>query len=329
MFMTLAPSLFLVSLLLFPQQEAEGSPDDQGFRIGVAVDQVFLSVNARSVNGGFVDDLEQEEFRVYENGVEQKIVNFYSQGVPAQVVLLIDISGSTRQAQSEIRKAAMGFAASLGLEDKVSVVTFSDAPRLILNWTNDIERIELALRSIYAKGATVLNDALFVVFDDLLQGMEGKKAVIILTDGIDTGSMVGQPEVMRLAVRSETMIYVVSKLEEYWAGAIAARAQLQARSQLIPRALKDSFILDARRFLERLAQRTGGKILNTQAFTSLSDVYQQVAEELKNQYYISYVPSDIMKDGRWREIEVRIQRRGVEVGTRPGYYAPLASDRSG
>ena len=104
---------------------------------------------------------------------------------------------------------------------------------------------------------------------------------------------------------------------------------MQARSQLIPRVLKDSFILDARRLLERLAQRTGGNILNTQAFTSLSDVYQQVAEELKNQYYISYVPSDIMKDGRWREIEVRIQRRGVEVGTRPGYYAPLASNRSG
>jgi VWFA-related protein len=219
----------------------------------------------------------------------------------------------------------MGFATSLESEDQISVVTFSDDPRLILNWTNDVQRVTSALHSIYAKGATVLNDALYVVFDDLLRDTKGKKAVIILTDGIDTGSLVGQTEVMQLAVRSETMVYVVSKLEEYWAGAIAARAQLQAQSRLIPEVLKDSFILEARQFLERLAQRTGGKILRAQDFATLSDVYRQVAEELKNQYHISYTSSNIIKDGRWREIEVRTQRREVEVNTRPGYYAPLVS----
>jgi len=323
-------ALFLLLLGLFSGQPQESSQtqQDEGFRIGVAVNQVFLSVNARSVAGGFVSGLIQEDLQVYENGVKQEILNFYSEGVPVNVVLLIDISGSTREAQGEIQRAALGFASSLSDEDRVAIITFNDAPRLILNWTNDIEKVELALGSIYAKGSTVFNDALYVTFDDLLAKVEGKKAVIALTDGIDTNSMVEPEDTMNLAVRSEAMVYVVSKLEEYWAGAIAARMAFQARGQLVPRVLKDPFILSAKRFLERLAQQTGGTVLDTKAFSSLSDVYRQVAEELKNQYYISYIPSNILKDGKWRDIEVRARRSGVVVSTRPGYYAPLDSGDS-
>ncbi len=152
--------------------------------------------------------------------------------------------------------------------------------------------------------------------------------MIALTDGIDTNSMVDPAETMNLAIRSESMIYVVSKLEEYWAGAMAARMVYQRRTGYVPRALTDSFILDARRFLQRLARQTGGKVLDAQAFVSLSDVYRQVAEELKNQYYVSYIPSNILKDGKWRQVEVRARPAGVVVSTRPGYYAPLNSDRS-
>ena len=313
--------LFGIQEEVSPQVESP-QQQEEGFRIGVAVDQVFLSVNARSAGGGFVQGLEKENFQVYENGVKQGIVNFYSQGTPVHVVLLIDISGSAREAQALIRRAALGFARSLGTEDKVAIVTFNDAPRLILNWTNDIAKIQEALESIYAKGQTVLHDALYGVFDDLLKSAKGKKAVIVLTDGIDTGSMVGQKDVADLAVYSETMVYVVSKLDEYWAGAIAARMEFQSRARLIPKQFTDKFIVQAKRFLGRLAQQTGGKVLDTRVFSSLSDVYQQVAEELKNQYYISYIPSNIMKDGKWRSIEIRALGSGAIVSTRPGYFAP-------
>ncbi len=320
-------AFFLLLLGLFPAGQEESSQEQQGegFRIGVAVDQVFLSVNARSVTGGFVHDLTREQIQVYEDGVQQEIVNFYSEGVPVHVVLLIDISGSTRQAQGEIHQAALEFAKNLDSEDRVAVITFNDAPRLILDWTNDIEKVEVALGSIYAKGSTVFNDALYVTFDDLLASVEGKKAVIALTDGIDTSSMVDPAETMNLAIRSESMVYVVSKLEEYWAGAMAARMAYQRRYGYAPRELSDSFILDARRFLQRLARQTGGRVLDTQAFISLSEVYRQVAEELKNQYYVSYISSNILKDGRWRQVEVRARPAGVVVSTRPGYYAPLTS----
>ncbi len=309
----------------FPAGQEESSQDQQGegFRIGVAVDQVFLSVNARSVTGGFVSDLTREQIQVYEDGVRQEIVNFYSEGVPVHVVLLIDISGSTRQAQGEIHQAALGFAENLDSEDRVAIITFNDAPRLLLDWTNDIEKVKVALGSIYAKGSTVFNDALYVTFDDLLASVEGKKAVIALTDGIDNSSMVDSAETMDLAIRSESTVYVVSKLEEYWAGAMAARMAYQRRFGHVPKQLTDTFILSARRFLKRLAQQTGGKVLDVQAFVSLSDVYSQVAEELKNQYYVSYISSNMLKDGKWRQVEVRARPAGVVVSTRPGYYAPL------
>ncbi len=325
-------SLFLGSLSLAQEKQDEEAPTatetpaedpaDEGFRIGVAVDQVFLSVNARSLEGGFVRGLRQDQFQVYEDGVKQRIVNFSSEAVPVQVVLLVDISGSTRHSLPTIRRAALRFAKSLGQEDRIAVITFNDAPRLILNWTNDLEKIENALLSVYAKGQTVLNDALYVTCDDLLKDVAGKKAIILLTDGVDTGSMVNYQEVVDLGIRSEAIVYVASKLDEYWGMAIAARMEFAVRSQIVPRQLTDDFILEVRRFLQKLADQTGGRVLNSQAFSSLSEVYAQVAEELKNQYYISYVPSNRLKDGSWRNITLRVINPATVVGTRPGYYAP-------
>ena len=313
-----------------PAQQAEvpaepsdtpSEQSDEGFRIGVAVDQVFLSVSARSVRGGFVKDLTREDFRVYENERLQEIVNFYSEKVPVRVVLLIDASGSTRHSQAEIRRAALRFVESLSEEDEFAVITFNHQPRLILNWSNDRNKIKTALESVYARGNTVLNDALYVTFDDLLQGVRGKSAVILLSDGIDTGSMVSFDESMDLALRSGSIVYVVSKLEEYWASAIGYRQQLQSQSRMIPKELTDSFILEQKRALSRIASLTGGAVLDTRAFSDLTDIYAQVAEELKNQYYVSYIPTNQAKDGTWREIRVEVNRGGIAVGTRQGYFA--------
>ena len=315
--------LILLSLTIqvFGQTEETEQSNQEGFRIGVAVDQVSLSVNARSVNGGFVRDLTREDFRVFENGELQQIVNFYSGEVPVKVVLLMDASGSTRVSQGEIRRAALLFAQNLGKEDEVAVITFNYAPKLILGWTNDIEKVQSALESVYAKGSTVMNDAIYVTFDDLFRGLEGKKAVILLTDGVDTGSMVSFEESVDLALRSEAMVYVVSKLDEYWGWAIQARQELSARGRFIPKEWKDDYILGVRRDLKRLAELSGGKYLDTKAFASLTDVYAQVAEELKNQYYVSYIPRDKTKNGAWREIDVQVSRGGVIASCRRGYFA--------
>lgn len=308
------------------QSRQSEQSDDQGFRIGVNVNQVFLSVNARSVSGGFVKNLTKEDFLVFEDGRLQKIVNFYSQQVPVKVVLLIDASGSTRFNQVDIRNAAMEFVKSLGPEDQVAVITFNDQVKLILDFTNKMSDIRLALESIYAKGSTVLNDAVYVTFDDLLKNVEGKTAVILLTDGIDTGSMVSFESAMNLALRSDTVVYVASKVDEYRQGAIEARRQYSAHGQLIPKQLQDDFIVSRKALLQRLADLTGGRLLDTFAFYSLTNVYQQVAEELRNQYYISYTPTNSARDGSWRSIDLKTTRGGLVATTRKGYFAPGPGD---
>ncbi len=320
--------LLAIIALCSLQAIARQKTQEKRFRIGVAVNQVFLSVNVRSLQGGVVRGLKKEEFRIREDGVEQTIVNYYSSAVPVQVVLLIDVSRSTMYSQGEIRRGALKFAQSLGSEDRVAIITFNDAPRLILDWTDDIGKVQYALESIYAKGNTVLNDALYVTFDDLLKGVEGKKAVILLTDGVDTGSLVSFEEVVDLASRSEAMVYIVSKLEEYWAIAIASRLRWEAQARIIPKEYTDDFIIQVKHLLQRMANVTGGKVLEPKDFNSLVDVYAQVAEELKNQYYISYIPSNIIKDGEWRSIEASVKRAGVVASTRPGYYAPSSEDGS-
>lgn len=311
-------------------QEAEQSAQEQvpaeeeGFRIGVSVDQVFLSVSARSTGGGFVNDLKPEDIMIFEDGVLQKIENFYSQQVPVKVVLLIDASGSTTAAQSQIQNAALEFVKRLGEEDQVAIITFNHEIRQILDWTNDLEEVETAMKRIYARGNTVLNDAIYVTFDDLLRDVEGKTAVIVLTDGADTGSMVSFDQAMDKAVRSESVVYIVSKLEEAWASAIAYRsnsANMARFGGITPRELTDEYMLEMKRNLKRLADLTGGRVLDTSAFNSIEDVYAQVAEELKNQYYISYISTNKRKDGGWRQIEVKSRSLGTVLRTRQGYYA--------
>ncbi|HRV09121.1 MAG TPA: VWA domain-containing protein [Acidobacteriota bacterium] len=308
-----------------PQQEDGQEPE--GFRIGVAVNQIFLPVSVRYRGGGFVEGLTQEDFLVYENGVLQHIENFYSERVPVKVVLLVDASGSTYYSQADIRRAAIEFAKRLSPEDQVAVVSFNHQAKLLLDFTSDPDLVDLALKKIYAKGNTVLYDALYVTFDDLLKGVNTKTAVILLTDGIDTGSMVSFQDVLQLTLQASSPIYVVSKVDEYRAEAIGLRRLLRSRNQIIPDTLEDAFIQERAEGLKRLADLTGGRYLSTRDFASLTDIYGQVAEELKHQYFMSYVPVNRERDGSWRSIEVKVRRGDVVARTRRGYYA-LGPDKT-
>lgn len=308
-----------------PQEKTE---PDKGFRIGVQVNQVFLSVNARSYQGGFVRDLTRDDFAIFEDGVEQEIVNFSSGTTPARVVLLIDASGSTRFSQRAIQRAAYRFSESLAEDDRVAIITFNSQSRLILDWTNDLQKVDTKLKSIWAKGRTVLNDALFVTYDDMLEDVPGKKAVILLTDGVDFGSLVTYQDVINLAERSEATVYTVSLLNEY--RALAARERLKLRAQLrpVPPQLQEDYIVRSKRFLERLSKSTGGRIFDASSVSVLTEIYEEVAEEIKNQYYISYVPTNGRKDGTWRSVKILTARADVVARTRPGYYASGGQNQS-
>ena len=297
-----------------PGAQQEEPP--QGFRIGVAVNQVYLSVSARSLDtGGFVKDLTKNEFRVREDGTPQEILNFASEAVPVHVAILLDISGSVQSELPEFRRAILSFTRALSKDDKIAIITFSDAPRLILDWTSDPAKIEMAANSVYSKGRTVFYDALYVTFSDLMKNVSGRKAVIVLTDGIDTASTVNFQQVRRQALKSEAMVYFVSKLDQHAAAAVEWRLQNPFEPTF-----KDDFIQRVRGEMSSLATETGGAVLNYIAM-SLSDIYERVAEELQNQYYIGYLSTNPATDGSWRRVEIEVARPGVQATTRAGYYA--------
>ena len=308
--MRLLLPLFFATNLFAQQQEP--------FKIDVEVNLVNLPVTARLVSGGFAKDLTKENFRVFEDGVEQEISLFVQEAVPVHVVLLIDISGSVQNVWGSIRSAARRFANALSEQDRLAVIVFNNQPQLVLDWTNNYNLVDKALGTMLPKGGTALFDAVYVTFDDLFQSVEGKKAVILLTDGFDTGSSVAYRTALDLAVRSTALVYVVSKTEALRQTLDYYRRVQGARIQIDP-----ADFTAADNMLRHLTYTTGGRVLYPKTFGALGDVYEEVAQELANQYAIGYIPHNHVKDGSYREVSVAINRTDVRIFTRPGYYAPI------
>ncbi|HXK61301.1 MAG TPA: VWA domain-containing protein [Acidobacteriota bacterium] len=314
---------FLAFVAAFQSQSdpPKEEPLPSKYRVGVAVDQVFLPVTARSLEGGFVRGLEKKDFEVTEDGVVQEIMTFYSEAFPVHVVLLLDASRSTRLIQDQIHRAALKFVESLGPDDRVAVMAFHRQPNQVCNWTNNVAQIEAGLKSVQVSGATALYDALWAAYD-LLEPIEGRKAIVVLTDGADTGSKISREQLLWRAENSPAMVYVISKLDQYWGEAIAARRLYLGRAEMIPEQLTDEYIAGNKQFLYAISGNSGGRLLDTATYPDLGEIYKLIADELRYQYYMSYVPKNMRRDGSWRELNVKVNQPGVLVSTKPGYRAP-------
>ena len=308
--------LFLILLLaltaaVLPGQQGPGPAEDQGFKIGVEVNMVTVPVTVRNQEGGFFKGLEKDAFRVYEDGEPQEIVFFAQEGLPARIAIVLDSSGSVRTEWGTIKYATKRFIENLKPEDEFALISFDSEIRLKMDWGRRTERVDPVLTSIYCKGATKLWDAIWLVSTDLFKGIREKKAIIIMSDGLDTNSAVSYKEALDAAVRSEAAMYVVSKTE--------------AIKQLAIKEYEDvphEVFVNADLALRKLSFETGGRVLYPNTFGQLGDIYAQVDEELRNQYTIGYVSSNPNKDGTYREIRVRVNAPGATVSARPGYYAP-------
>ncbi|MBI4481448.1 MAG: VWA domain-containing protein [Acidobacteria bacterium] len=309
-----APFVILVLAGIAWSQRA---PGEKEFKIGVESNLVSLPVSARFLDGSFARDLKKEEFHIYEDGVEQRITHFAPESVPFHAVLLIDASESVRSEVGAIKLAARRFASELKPGDKVSLITFNYDNNLILDWTDDPQRVDEALGSIFPHGRTVLYDALYVTFEDQLKNVDGKKVVVLLTDGMDFGSRLGHEEAFEAAARSNAVISVVSMTE-----AVRYSYEYHRRQDPLSPSVPLEAFVQARNFLRKLAYESGGTVIYPDSFGMVQDAFHRIAEELHNQYAIGYVPYNVMRDGKYRNIEIRVDRPNVVVSTRRGYYAP-------
>ena len=316
--------------VLESEPSLQSTEQDDGDVLRIRSEEVVLPVSVRDWKGAPVGGLGEERFLVYDNGVRQEIKSFNRRRVPAKIVLLLDASGSVFRQMRFIREAAKGFVQGLLKEDQVCVMQFADRVELLQDWTfaTEVEKIEKALDWRYHPGErTTFYDGLYLAAQDQLSRVEGRRIVILLTDGIDTAERrhASFTDALHALRRAEASVYVVSLTA-------SLRALIENRTgggwlgRLLsggydPRSVARyiSSIDDAEKLLTGLASQTGGRIFLPIKEEELAPAYEAIAEELRTQYIITYKPKQRAASGEWRRIHVLVTPGGYEVATREGY----------
>jgi Ca-activated chloride channel family protein len=307
-----------------PQQPPASSGSNQEtYKIGVEVNMVSVPVTVRRPEGGFIKGIPKNAFHIYEDQEPQEIVFFAQEALPTRIAVVLDSSGSVRSEWGTIKHATKQFVEHLKPEDEFSLISFATDIRLKMDWGRKTDRLDSVMTSIYCKGNTKLWDAIWVVCNDVFKGIQEKKAMIIMSDGLDNESMVSYTDALKAAAQSEAAIYVVSKTQ-------AVRQMImyeEAKRGYYDNVPQEAFV-QADLALRRLAFETGGRVLYPNNFGQLDNVYADVDEELRNQYTVGYISTNSAKDGSYRRIDVRVDTPGIaaSVSARPGYYAPDESD---
>lgn len=276
-------------------------------RSGVELVSLNVSVTAE---GKYVTDLEQSEFEVFEDGARQSVTFFSRKQQPIALAILLDTSNSMDDKLKTAQEAAVGFAKRLTPEDVAQVIDFSSQVRIIQGFTNDAAALERAIRGTNADGSTALYNAIYISLKELKkvkpqsEDEVRRQAVVVLSDGDDTSSLLPYEEVLDLAKRSETAIYTIGLRQEVETG----RANFK----------------EAEFVLRQLARETGGRSFFPTHVDELPKIYEQISQELSTLYSLAYTSRNPMRNGSWRRIAVRIGRPGHVARTRQGYYGPSA-----
>jgi Ca-activated chloride channel family protein len=310
------------------QEEQEIDPGDV---ISVNTTEVLLPVTVRSSSGQLVVDLTRKDFRIFEDGAEQTLSDLSLRQVPVDVVLIVDASSSVANNLDDFRSAAGGFAEHLSADDRVSLIQFDDHVVLLQDWTRSLVQLRRALRRIAPGMFTRFHDAMLLASRDQAARGNARHAIIVLTDGIDSGRGTTFDSALRAALQSQTTVYVVSntqierarkqdELSTLLAGSDSAVRFNELRIDDLRLGLA---ALDAsERNLERLTAATGGRLYKPTTFNDLERTYAQVADELRHQYILYYAPLNAKRDGQFRRVLVETTNPTHRVAARVGYYAP-------
>ena len=311
------------------REEQEVTPGDV---ISVNTTEVMIPVTVRDGNGRLVNELTRTDFKVFENDREQPLSDLALRQVPVDVVLMVDASSSVATNLDDFRRAAEGFAERLSDDDRISLIKFDDRVELLQDWTHSRFQLRRALARIEPGMFTRFNDALLLAARDQFDTNSSRHAVIVLSDGIDSGrgSTTLETAVQAL-LRAQVSVYVVSNTEISRA---AKRAELDSLTggsdsavrfnQLRIDDLRTGLrVLDlSEQMLAQLTATTGGRLYKPQTFAGLESTYAEVAEELRHQYALYYTPLNKARDGEFRRVRVEMTNPAYKSHTRVGYFAP-------
>jgi VWFA-related protein len=315
------------------QQQGQGQNQGQGqgrgqqpLRVQVNLVNVFATVRDKQ-HKGIISNLKQEDFKILEDGVEQKVAYFSKEvDLPITLGLLIDTSGSMDRVLPAEQDAATRFLREvMRPKDLTMVMNFDLDANLIADFTQDVSVLERAIRSTVMNappvggggtaptipnsgGGTVLYDAIYLACHDELATEAGRKAVIVLTDAVDTGSRLRIQDAIEAAQRADAVIHVllISDPGFYGFGGMGNPGPSVAR---------------------KMADDTGGRVIDVHNQKSMEKAFDEISEELRSQYVLGYYPTNTKRDGTFRKIAVEVNQPDTKVLARKGYYAPRGQTR--
>ncbi|HQZ98446.1 MAG TPA: VWA domain-containing protein [Pyrinomonadaceae bacterium] len=312
---------------------------DDGEIIKVNTLLVSIPVRVMDRKGRFIGGLGKEDFKVFENGKEQEIALFSNENEPFTVALVLDMSYSTKFKLAEIQSAAIAFIDQLRPNDRVMVVSFDGEVHVLCEATNERKEIYRAIKSTAIATGTSLYEAVDLVMNNRLRQIDGRKAIILFTDGVDTTSRRSNDlNNLHDAMELDSLIYTIrydtfADVQNMKNGPIVQQPKISIPTQggnplpnMLPTIMTPSSqgttaaeYEKAAEYLDQLAIRTGGRRYDATSLGNLADAYSKIASELREFYSVAYYPSEDRMPGKSSSVKVKVDKDGVVVRARETY----------
>ncbi len=315
---------FSVLIAIFTAQGQPATQTRNQSTFSVAVNLVKVPISVFDGQGNLVTSLHRKDFRIWEDSEPQEIHSFGIDKNPVSVALVLDASATTKTELNKIKEAAEKFADALSPGDRICVITFDDQVNRVLDWTDDLKKVRKALSKVQSGFRTALYDAMYVAAQKQLREIEGRKAIILLTDCLNNQSSLGFTDAAISIIMSQASLYVISKT-----AMVREEAARQRRVVMLESIYKrlfgdvgyiDEFFQKKESEMADLAEKTGGRCLFPKDYDQIKNVYAQVAKELKSKYYLTYISNQTLHPDSYHRIAVEYLPPASKIIYRQGYY---------
>jgi Ca-activated chloride channel homolog len=290
------------------KHDTPGQVIKQGQSVHVDVELALVNVTVTDPYNRLVTGLEPDNFRIFENNVEQEIQYFSSEEVPISIGVILDLSGSMSNKVGKAKEAALQFFKTANPQDEFFLVSFNERAELMSTFTNTVEDLQSHLLTLSAKGRTALLDAIYLGLSEMRTARNAKRALLIISDGGDNHSRYNEKDIKGLVREADTQLYSVGIFDPF-----------EYRSRT-PEELNGPSLL------AEVTELTGGRAFTVENINELPDIAAKIGAELRNQYILGYHPSNKSHDARWRKIKVKLRApKGLpplSIHAKTGYYAP-------
>jgi len=290
------------------RKDTPGIPFKPGGTIHFDVDLALINVTVTDPYNRLVTGLEPDNFRVFEDSIEQEVVTFSAEDVPISIGVIFDFSGSMANKVAKAREAAIQFFKTANPQDEFFLVSFNERAELTSSFTNSVEDLQSRMLLTAPKGRTALLDAIYLGLSQMRGAHNAKRALLILSDGGDNHSRYNESDIKRLVKEADTQLYAIGIFDP-----------LGYRNRS-PEELSGPSLLS------EVTEMTGGRVFAVEKLDELPDIASKIGMELRNQYVLGYRPSNKVHDARWRKLKIKLRApKGLpplSVFSKTGYYAP-------